>query len=131
MKLENYLKNDSIEIMTQLTGSIGKLEEKFAKSPEKSVILVTPTIWERFKYNNLIETLIIDKIPFDAPGNPYLSALSQSFANPFIDFQIPHAMINLKKILSRLTATQSPEVHFLDPRLHEKDYCAPILDMTL
>lgn len=129
-KLENALRKNDLTIISQLTGSIGKLEEKFAKSPEKSILLITPAIWERFRYNNLINTLIIAKIPFDAPGNLYLSALSQQFTNPFVELQIPRAMIAVKKILNRLTA-ENPKVYFLDPRLREKDYCAPILDMIV
>ncbi|MFA6917989.1 MAG: helicase C-terminal domain-containing protein, partial [Candidatus Gracilibacteria bacterium] len=126
LKLENALKKDDITLISQLVGSIGKLEERFAKAPEKSVLLITSTVWERLRYNNLVETLVIHKIPFDAPGNLYLSALSQTFANPFMEFQVPHAMINIKKILNRLTAENS-KVYFLDSRLYEKDYCAPIL----
>ena len=126
LKLENALKKDGINLISQLVGSIGKLEERFARAPEKSVLLITGTVWERLRYNNLVETLIVQKIPFDAPGNLYLSALSQTFENPFMEFQVPHAMINIKKILNRLIA-ENAKAYFLDSRLYEKDYCAPIL----
>lgn len=128
LKLGHLAQKLNINLISQLVGSIGKLEERFAKSPENSVLLITPAVWERFRYHELVHTLIIDKIPFDAPGNLYLSALSQSFKNPFIEFQVPHASMNIKKILNRLK-TSDITTYVLDSRLYEKDYCEPILKL--
>ena len=128
LKLGPIAKELNLNLISQLVGSIGKLEEKFAKSPENSILLITSTVWERFRYHHLVETIVVEKIPFDAPGNLYLSALSQTFSNPFIEFQVPHAAMNIKKILNRVISKESI-VYFLDSRLYEKDYCAQILDL--
>ncbi|MFA7685198.1 MAG: helicase C-terminal domain-containing protein, partial [Candidatus Gracilibacteria bacterium] len=128
LKLGQLAQELDINLISQLVGSIGKLEERFAKAPEKSVLLITSTVWERFRYHSLVETIVVEKIPFDAPGNLYLSALSQSFNNPFMEFQVPHATMNIKKILNHIIA-KNAVAYFLDSRLYEKDYCAQILDL--
>lgn len=127
LKLSKLLQETDINLVSQLVGSIAKTEEKFNQDPENSILLLTSTVWQEFRYNEQIKTLLIQKIPFEAPGNIVLTSLSFDLKNSFADLQIPRATIATKKILNRLTS-KNTEVIFLDTRLFEKDYCKPILD---
>ncbi len=113
-----------INLVSQLTGSLNKLNEKFKQDKENSVILVTPNAFENLKINKIIPTLIIHKIPFDPPSDPHLMALSQNFKNPFMELQVPRAILNLKKLIKTSSAKK---IILLDSRLVSKDYSEQFL----
>lgn len=123
--LELSKKLTDIQIISQLTGSLGKLIEKFKQNPDESILLVTPNFWERFKDYHLIDTLFIHKLPFDPPSDPYIVTNSQNFRNPFVEFQIPRATFALIKSIERLP---SGTAIILDPRIITKPYGKAILD---
>jgi DNA polymerase III epsilon subunit-like protein len=129
LKLGPILEEAGINLISSLTGSIGKLEERFNQDPENSVVFMTTQIWEKFHYNEKITTLILHKIPFEAPGSLILSSLSQTLSNPFVELSTPRAAAMVKKVLNRLSAPNA-EAIFLDSRIHEKDYCAQILAVS-
>jgi len=123
LTLSKHLSDLNIKTVSQMTGSLGKLSEQFKQDPKNSILFITPNFWEKFKDQNLIDTLIIHKIPFDPPSIPYIIATSKNYNNPFIEFQIPRATFTLKKIINSLTQTsKQKEVVILDHRLVEKDY---------
>ena len=126
LKLGPLLEESEITLISSLTGSIGKLEERFNQDPENSVVFMTTPIWEKFHYNEKITTLILHKIPFEAPGSLILSSLSQKLSNAFVQLSTPRAAAGVKKILNKLSAPNT-EAIFLDSRIHEKDYCSQIL----
>ncbi|MFH1534069.1 MAG: exonuclease domain-containing protein [Nitrospirota bacterium] len=123
LKLSKHLSNLNIKTVSQMTGSLGKLREQFKQDPNNSVLFVTPNFWENFKDHDLIDSIIIHKIPFDPPSVPYITATSKNYRNPFIEFQIPRAAFTLKKMINSLPNTaKQKEVVLLDSRLVEKDY---------
>jgi len=128
LKLSKILSNENINVISQLTGSPQKIAEKFKMDPENSLVLITVNSWLNFSYPELVKNLFVQKIPFEAPSNPYFIALSRKFQNNFIEFGIPHAQVTIKKIMNRLSQKNSRAI-FLDSRISEKDYCKPILDM--
>jgi len=75
-----------------------------------------------------LSVVVIDKLPFAAPDDPVLVArlevLRESGLNPFVEWQIPNAVIALKQGAGRLIR----DVHdrgvlvLCDPRLTTKGY---------
>lgn len=117
LKLSPYL-----NIISQMTSSAGKLAEQFSSDSTNTTILMTPQTWNNFEHSQQIDNLIIYKIPFDPPSDPYLTAVSQNFEDPFNELQIPRAIIALKKAINRLPKTKKTEVIILDPRVITKGY---------
>lgn len=123
LRIAPYLNKKNITTVSQLTGSLGKLREKFKQSPENSILFITPNFWDNFRDHELIDNLIIHKIPFDPPSDPFIVALSKNYEDPFYEFQIPRAVFSLKKMINRLTGEEkNKEVVILDPRLATKSY---------
>lgn len=123
LEIGRSLHETPIKIVSQLTGSLGKLQEQFKKDPENSVLFITPNFWENFQNYELINTLIIHKIPFDPPSDPFIITMSKNFQDPFMEFQIPKAIFALKKLINSLnTSDQEKKVIILDDRIVTKDY---------
>lgn len=125
LALSKEFKKVGKQIISQTLGSIGKVSEKFKQDPTNSIILLTPALWQHFDSPEMIKTLILHKIPFDSPSNPYLITLSRKYINPFDQFQIPHALFNLKKTLNRLGESK---VIILDSRIITKNYSNKFLE---
>jgi DNA polymerase III epsilon subunit family exonuclease len=77
---------------------------------------------------NLLEVLIITKLPFDVPSEPtikaYSNLLDSTGGNSFLDFSIPEAVIKLKQGFGRLIRTISDDGIFinLDNRVVTRSY---------
>ncbi|HHM05023.1 MAG TPA: ATP-dependent DNA helicase [Gammaproteobacteria bacterium] len=94
-----------------------------------AVLLGTGSFWEGVDVRGpALSLVIIDKLPFAAPGDPVLSAridaLRREGGQPFTDYQLPQAAIALKQGVGRLLR----DVHdrgvlmLCDPRLVSKAY---------
>ncbi len=122
LKLSQKVEN--LKIVSQLTGSLGKITEQFKEDPENSVLLLTPNNWENFKDHHLINTLYMHKLPFEPPSDIYLTILSENFSDPFSGLQIPRTTFSLSKILNHLKKDggQNKTAILLDSRLSNKGY---------
>jgi hypothetical protein len=128
------------QVISLLTGSIGKISEQFKINHKNAVLIVTPNAWNNFKYSSLVNSLIVNKIPFDPPSDPYLIAASKNFEDPFNELQVPLAIFALKRIINRINQTASDttqpatqslvhkEVIILDDRLSTKNYGKTFLE---
>jgi ATP-dependent DNA helicase DinG len=72
-----------------------------------SILLATGSFWQGVDVpGEALSCLIIDKLPFDSPGDPLVAARIESIrtrgGNPFVDYQLPSAIIALKQGLGRL-----------------------------
>jgi ATP-dependent DNA helicase DinG len=77
-----------------------------------SILLATASFWEGVDVpGEALSCLIIDKLPFDSPGDPLVAARIESIrargGNPFVDYQLPSAIIALKQGLGRLIRNSS------------------------
>ncbi|MBI4975453.1 hypothetical protein HZC20_02130 [Candidatus Peregrinibacteria bacterium] len=126
LNLQEIFKDSETKIISQMTGSLNKVTEQLKQNPENGVLLITPKSWEKFNRYDLIDTLIITKIPFYPPSETFICALEQGYQNPFMELQIPLAIIALKRMMNSLKITaqniQGKGVIILDPRLITKDY---------
>ncbi|MFQ5661016.1 MAG: ATP-dependent DNA helicase [Gammaproteobacteria bacterium] len=94
-----------------------------------AVLLGTGSFWEGVDVKGqALSCVIIDKLPFTAPDDPVLQArmkkMEEQGGRPFIDYQLPEAVISLKQGIGRLIRdTQDYGVLMIcDPRLVTKSY---------
>ena len=105
-----------------------ELLEQFRQAGN-AVLLGTSSFWEGVDVRGeTLSCVIIDKLPFGSPGDPVLQArieaLREQGANPFMEYQLPHAVITLKQGIGRLIRDQTDRgvLVLCDPRLLEKSY---------
>jgi len=100
-----------------------------------AVLLGTSSFWEGVDVRGeALTCVIIDKLPFASPGDPVLKAridnMRKKGGNPFIDFQLPTAVIALKQGAGRLIRDVSDRgvLMLCDPRLITKSYGKTFID---
>ncbi|PWV59073.1 ATP-dependent DNA helicase [Plasticicumulans acidivorans] len=100
-----------------------------------AVLLGTSSFWEGVDVRGeALSCVVIDKLPFSSPGDPVLSArieaMKRAGGNPFIEYQIPHAVITLKQGVGRLIRDVDDRgvLVLADPRLLSKPYGKLFLD---
>jgi len=100
-----------------------------------AVLLGTASFWEGVDVRGeALSCVIIDKLPFAAPNDPVLEArletMRQQGGNPFVDYQLPHAVITLKQGVGRLIRDQSDRglLMICDNRLRTRSYGRIFLD---
>jgi ATP-dependent DNA helicase DinG len=94
-----------------------------------AVLFATQSFWEGVDVTGqALSCVIIDKLPFASPSDPLLAAridrIRRQGGNPFMDYQLPAAVIALKQGLGRLIRSKDDYgiLAVLDSRLHTKRY---------
>jgi ATP-dependent DNA helicase DinG len=94
-----------------------------------SVLLATGSFWEGVDVpGETLSCLVIDKLPFASPSEPIISARIEAIrergGNPFIEYQVPSAIISLKQGLGRLIRKRTDRgiLAILDVRLLTSRY---------
>jgi len=94
-----------------------------------AVLLGTGSFWEGVDVRGeALSCVIIDKLPFSTPDDPVLRAratlLEETGRNPFMEFQLPEAVIALKQGVGRLIRDERDRgvLVLCDPRLRSKSY---------
>lgn len=111
-----------------------RLLEQF-RALGNAVLLGTGSFWEGVDVRGeALSCVIIDKLPFASPGDPVLQARIEAMraqgGNPFMEYQLPQAVITLKQGVGRLIR----DVHdrgvlmLCDPRLGSKSYGRIFID---
>jgi ATP-dependent DNA helicase DinG len=105
-----------------------RLLEQFRRDTH-SVLLATGSFWQGVDVpGEALSCLIIDKLPFDSPGEPLVAARIESIhsrgGNPFMEYQLPSAIISLKQGLGRLIRNSSDRgiLSILDARMIRSRY---------
>jgi len=105
-----------------------QLLEKFRQTAN-AVLLGTSSFWEGVDVRGeSLSCVIIDKLPFASPGDPIMQAridvIKRNGGQPFMEFQVPQAVITLKQGVGRLIrdVNDSGVVMIGDPRLKQKSY---------
>ncbi|GEM_PF-5541146 len=109
------------------SGGKGKSLALFLENPDRSVLLTTNQILPHLpEIESSIEVIVFQKIPFDPPNDPILSARGKQFENGFEQYTLPRAITRFREILAELgkSGTQStPKTcYLLDSRLKNRDY---------
>ena len=105
-----------------------QLLDEFRKAGN-ALLLGTSSFWEGVDVRgNALSCVIIDKLPFASPGDPVMQAridsIKQAGGQPFMEYQIPQAVIALKQGVGRLIRDVKDHgvVVIGDPRLSSKAY---------
>jgi ATP-dependent DNA helicase DinG len=99
------------------------------KEDVHSILMATGSFWEGVDVpGETLSCLIIDKLPFDSPGDPLIAARIESIrsrgGNPFLEYQVPAAIISLKQGLGRLIRQRTDRgiLSILDVRILNSRY---------
>ena len=114
--------------LLQGQGSKEALLTRFKELPG-AVLFATATFWEGVDIvGDALSLVVIDKLPFQPPGDPLVDArvarLASEGKNAFIDYQVPTAILALKQGVGRLIRhrTDRGVIAILDPRLETARY---------
>ena len=100
-----------------------------------AVLFGTESFWQGIDVpGEALETVIITRLPFSVPDHPLLQArlerIRSQGGDPFMDYQLPEAVLKLKQGFGRLIrrSTDAGRVVILDPRIRTKPYGRVFLD---
>jgi ATP-dependent DNA helicase DinG len=115
-------------LLVQGEGSRTELLTRFRRLGN-AVLLGSQSFWEGVDVQGeALSVVIIDKLPFAPPDDPLLAARLEHIArqggNPFFDYQLPQAAINLKQGAGRLIRSETDRgvLMICDRRLVDKPY---------
>jgi ATP-dependent DNA helicase DinG len=116
------------EVLVQGEAPRERLLERFRDEVD-SVLLATATFWQGVDVpGESLSLLVIDKLPFSAPGDPLHEARCEAVdadgGDWFRDFALPTAMLQLRQGFGRLIRGHDDRgvVAILDPRLRTRPY---------
>jgi ATP-dependent DNA helicase DinG len=116
------------EVLVQGEAPRERLLERF-RDEVASVLLATATFWQGVDVpGESLSLLVIDKLPFSAPGDPLHEARCEAVeadgGDWFRDFALPTAMLQLRQGFGRLIRGHEDRgvVAILDPRLRSRPY---------
>ena len=94
-----------------------------------AVLLGSQSFWEGVDVpGDALSVVVIDKLPFQPPDDPVVAAriaqLERGGGKPFMDYQLPHAAINLKQGAGRLIRSETDRgvLMLCDTRIVDKPY---------
>jgi ATP-dependent DNA helicase DinG len=127
--LRPVLEAHDLQLLVQnQDGEFASLMDGF-KNNERAVLMGLETFWEGIDLKgDLLKCLVIVKIPFRSPADPYCTAWDKYYRsqnmNSFEYFMLPDATIRLKQGVGRLIRSESDRgiVVVLDTRLIHKKY---------
>ena len=115
-------------MLVQGEGSRSELLERFRRAGN-AVLVGSQSFWEGVDVRGrALSVVVIDKLPFAPPDDPVLAArldaISKRGGNPFMDYQLPSAVISLKQGAGRLIRDETDRgvLMICDPRLVTKPY---------
>lgn len=110
--VHEQFKGEGIRLLGQgLSGSFSALSRMFSEDVE-SVLLGTESFWQGIDVpGESLEILILTKLPFGVPGEPYADAKQERIraqgGDPFMDFVIPQAVIRFRQGIGRLIRNEN------------------------
>ena len=115
-------------LLLQGEGSKNDLLQRF-RHLGNAILVGSQSFWEGVDVRGeALSLVVIDKIPFAPPDDPVLSArieqMRQQGRNPFMEYQLPRAIINVKQGAGRLIRDETDRgvLMICDPRLISKPY---------
>jgi len=127
-QFEEKLADYQFTILTQGETSKREMLKEFADKPN-SVLLGTMSFWEGVDVpGDALRCVIIDKLPFESPFDPVikarLAAMQDAGENPFMNYQVPRAVITLRQGAGRLIRSSQDKgvLMICDGRLRTTHY---------
>jgi ATP-dependent DNA helicase DinG len=116
------------DVLVQGEAPRERLLERF-RNEVGSVLIATSTFWQGVDVpGESLSLLVIDKLPFSAPGDPLhearCEAVERHGGDWFRDYALPTAVLQLRQGFGRLIRSHGDRgvVAILDPRLRTRGY---------
>jgi ATP-dependent DNA helicase DinG len=128
--LQEKLASEGLDLplLMQGEGSRTELLDRF-RFLGNAILVASQSFWEGVDVRGeALSLVVIDKLPFAPPDDPVLSAridrLRAAGRNPFMEYQLPRAVISMKQGSGRLIRDEDDRgvLMICDPRLIEKPY---------
>ncbi len=134
-RLARWFAEEEIGLYQQGAGMPTSLMLERFRNDHRAAIFGTDSFWQGVDVpGEALQNVIITKLPFSVPDHPLLQArveaIKERGGNPFMEYQVPEAVIKLKQGFGRLIRrkTDRGQVVILDPRVQTKRYGRAFLE---
>ena len=101
------------------------MESEFIAAEGTTIWVLTPWMYEGIELpQGIVQTLVIESLPFDHPNQPVFSRRKDRHKNGFEDYALPRLETRLFRLLRTFCRQRvaDGEVLVLDKRMKEKSY---------
>ena len=127
--LASFFEDQRMPLLVQGSGMPRSLMLSKFRTVPRSVLFGTDTFWTGVDVpGEALSNVIIVKLPFAVPNEPIVETriekIRKEGGNPFMDFQIPEAILKFRQGIGRLIRSRTDKgiVVILDPRVATKPY---------
>jgi len=92
------MEDAGIQVYEQGEGASTNILLENFREADKAVLLGTRAFWEGVDIpGEALSVLVIVKLPFDVPSDPVIAARSETFEDPFNEYNLPEAILRFRQ----------------------------------